>query len=102
MARRKWAKREFGGLQLTDHARRQLVAEGYDCGMDGLGNYLDEDTIQDAAMDSALYHTELTMDGVPEGHVPLREAAADYIYEGMLKALKEKRAAGKRTDLEGQ
>lgn len=94
-----WVEWEGRRARLTPYADAQLQAEGYDVGMDGLGNYLDEGMLQDAAMDSALYHHELTRAGVREEYTPCREAAADMIYEGMLKALKEKKAAGKKVTL---
>jgi hypothetical protein len=98
--RKKWVKRGkySGQLELTDHAVKQLMLEGEDVAWDGLGNYLDEDTLQDAAVDSARNHYELSIDGVPEEHV-LRECAADYIYEGMLKGLKRVKAEGRSTEI---
>jgi hypothetical protein len=86
--------------RLTEYADKQLELEGYDVGMDGLGNYLDEDSLQDVAMDSARGHFELTQAGVKEGSTPCREAAADMIYEGMLKALKEKRLKGEKVSMD--
>ncbi len=94
-----WRGKRFA--RLTPYADKQLMEMGLDMGRDGIGNYLDENTLQDAAVDSAMYIDELTREGVREGLLtPCREAAADMIYEGMLKALKEKRAEGKKTTLE--
>lgn len=65
-----WVTWEGRRAHLTDHARKQLEAEGYDVGMDGLGNYLDPGLLADAAMDSAMYHEELTSAGVKQGYTP--------------------------------
>jgi len=89
-------KRYISDGMITKYGNERLVAEGYDCAMDQLGNGWDESMLSDAAMDCAAYHHELTIDGAREGvYTGIRESAADSIYEGMLKALAEKRAAGK-------
>ena len=90
--REAWARKVGGRWELTDHARRELEAEGFDVGMDGIGNYLEPGSLESAAFDCAMYHGELTADGVPEGFCPAREAAADHIYSGMAKALKRKQS----------
>ena len=103
-ARKKWLvyDKYSNRLYLTDHARKQLELEGYDVACDGLGNYLTENSLQDAAMDGAAYHCELEQDGMKPGYSITAEAAADYIYSGMLRALKEFHAAGKNTGIPGK
>jgi hypothetical protein len=97
--RKLWLKRGSDGrLELTEHARKELDAGGYDCALDGLGNYFSPDDLESAATDLAMYHDELTRDGAKEGYTIIRECAADYIYEGMLRALKEKEAKGERVE----
>ncbi len=88
-----------GYWQITEKGIKQLMAEGEDVAWDGLGNYLDENTLQDAAMDSASYHMDFTDAGMPEGYNQGREAVADYIYEGMLKGLKRVKAEGRSTEM---
>ena len=66
-----------------------------DYAMDQLGNSLDEHTCSDVAMDMAMYHCDLIDAGVPEGLHIIRECAADCIYEGMMKAVKKCKAAGR-------
>ena len=78
--------------QLTEHACRELEAMGKSSGPDLVAGGMDESILGDAAMDSAAYLDELTREGVREGYmVPVREAAADLIYEGMLKGVEEYR-----------
>lgn len=98
--RKKWLVRVGDRLELTAHAVAQLQAEGYDVGMDGLGNYLSSGDLESAAMDSAAHHDELTRDGAKEGYGEIvRECAADHIYEGMRRALDEKRSHNQRVDV---
>jgi hypothetical protein len=91
--RKAWAKQELDytmhpSFVLTVHGRKRLEQAGYELAMDTRGI---EEYAQDAAMDVAAYHSELTEDGVPEGYMSvLREVAADYVYDGILRALKEK------------
>lgn len=78
--------------RLTKHADERLIAMGRDIGadMEGIQNFA-----QDAAMDVAAYLDELTREGVRTGYmVPCREAAADMIYEGITRALKERGIEG--------
>lgn len=86
--------------RLTKYADEQLMKEGYGAAMDGLGNYFDEDMLADAAMDCAMEHYELTREGVRTGCTPCREAAADMIHEGMLKALNECKAKGRKVSMD--
>jgi hypothetical protein len=85
--------------EFTPKAIKQLKAEGEDMAWDGLGNYLSEDLLQDAAMDVAQYHMDFTDAGMREGYNPGREAIADYIYDGMLKGLERVKAEGRSTDM---
>lgn len=88
-----------GYWMLTAKAIKQLEAEGEDIAYDGLGNYLDENTLQDAAVDAASYHSDFTDAGMPEGFNKDREAVADMIYEGMLKGLARVKAEGRSTSI---
>lgn len=99
--RKKWAKKNkfTGKLELTDHARKQLKLEGESVALDGLGNYLKREDFETAAFDGAAYHPELTYDGVPEGYNSLREAAADYVFDGMLAGEKQWRREHRTTEL---
>lgn len=95
IGRKKWVKTEGEGTHrvytLTAYARRHLEAEGYDVARDRMCDVdFDEDWLQSAAMDMALYHPELTADGVREGYTFLREAAADVIYGGMQRAVQRR------------
>ena len=91
--RKKWAEASLDYachtvLNITEHGARMLEQAGHDMALDIPGI---EEFAQDAAMDAAAYHDELTRDGVPEGYmITLRECAADYIYDGICKGLKEK------------
>ena len=99
--RKHWAVRDRSGhWELTSFGRNSLQREGYDLGDAEIGNTLDEETLQDAAMDMARYHMELDADGVPSGYTGLRECAADYIHEGLCKALEERRKQGRKTSME--
>jgi hypothetical protein len=101
-SRRRWLKRDkyTGRLVLTSHARTRLWREGYGVAEDGLGNYLDEGLLSDAAMDLAAYHPELSYDGAREGFNNIREAAADYLHEGMQACLKEAKKTGRKITME--
>ena len=103
-SRRKWMKLDkyTHRLELTSHAKTQLFREGYSCALDGLGNYLDRGLLESAAIDSAADHDELTRDGAPTGYNIYREIAADYIFDGMMKAYKEKIAKGESVEMPRQ
>lgn len=96
-AEKKFAKREGRSWTLTEYGRKQLVLEGEDMAWDGIGNYLGESEMATAAYEVAEFHSGLTDSGVPEGMSQIRECAADYIYQGMLKALERARAVGRKT-----
>lgn len=91
LGRKKWVKVSYDGhnMQLTDYGIKQLVSAGYDMGRDGLGDYISADDLESPAADLARGHPELDFEGVPRQHI-IRELAADYIHEGLLKAAKEK------------
>ena len=94
--------RRYGGKgywELTEKACKQLMAEGEDVAWDGLGNYLDQNMLGDAAMDAASYHSDFTAAGMPEGYNQGREAVADMIYDGMMKGLKRVKAEGRSTSM---
>lgn len=94
---KKWGGK--GYWTLTEKAEKQLRAEGEDIAWDGLGNYLDENVLQDAACDAASYHSDFTEAGMPEGFNQGREVVADMIYEGMLRGLKRVKDSGRSTQM---
>jgi hypothetical protein len=77
--------------ELTDKSRKHFRDAGYEIALDNPKE--DDSMLQDMAGDLAAYDMELSRFGITEGHGNhLRQAAADYVYEGMLKARKEKQS----------
>jgi hypothetical protein len=97
--RDKWLKWNGDGWMLSEYACRYFEQCGYEMALDVLhggsdyGGTGQEPPWEDMAGDMAAYEMELTYAGIPEGYEdqhPARECAADYFYEGMRKAAKEK------------
>lgn len=80
----KWVKWVGGNWQMTPAYEKQLKLEGIDVALDGLGNYLNVNDLESAAMDMVQYDDRMTEAGVPEYHT-IRECAADAFYDGLLK-----------------
>jgi hypothetical protein len=102
VGRKKWTKTVGKGFdkrrELTDYAIKRLKLEGEDLAWDALGNYMNEQDLENAAMEIAMEHYELTEEGVPQFNV-LREIAADYLYDGMLKGKKRVIAEGRSLEV---
>jgi len=76
---------------LTEFAGKYYENLGYITGMDQIGNGLDETGFEDMAGEAGTYDQKLTSFGVKEdGSIPLREAATDHFYDGLLRAMREK------------